>query len=173
MLRSRLNRLLFSSIGAAFVLVTGALAIGVRPNYTASVPLGLYIITNQPTDYVAFCLAGQAGRLALQRHYVAHGICSTGGAPLLKHIVGLPGDTVTLSSAGISVNGNLLKNTEPKQMDDWGNRVAHYPFGTYYVRPDTYWVASTYDDRSYDSRYYGPIHSAEIVAHVKPLWVSR
>ena len=160
----------YLSLSAIFSL---AFIFGIRLNATASLPLGLYIKTGLPTQYVSFCLEGDLGRLALQRSYVAHGNCPTGGYPLLKTIVGLPGDMVTYDARGISINGKLLPKTDPRIHDDWGHVVSHYPFGVYRVQPNTYWVASSYDNRSFDSRYYGPIRAADIRAHLHPLWIAR
>ena len=86
-------------------VLTGGWALGVRLNLTASLPLGLYIATDQPTDYVAFCLGGQPEKIALARQYITSGHCPGGGTPLLKPIVARPSDSVIYSHAGIAVNG--------------------------------------------------------------------
>ena len=146
---------------------------GVRLNTTASLPLGLYIRTLADSDYVTFCLDDDMGRMALKRRYVSSGSCSYGGAPLLKKVVARPGDTVHLDDRGISVNGKLLENTEPRMTDSLGRQMKIYPFGTYVVQPGTFWVASTYDNRSFDSRYIGELQDGRLLMRVKPLLVAR
>jgi conjugative transfer signal peptidase TraF len=146
---------------------------GIRMNFTASLPLGLYLETTQPTDLVSFCLEGEPGILAVQRLYVTRGTCPTGGTPLLKKIAARPGDLVLFSSEGVCVNGVLFPNTQPLLLDSTGRSMPHFPFGQYLVSPNTYWVISTYDRRSFDSRYYGPIPERDIQAHMQPLLVLR
>jgi type IV secretory pathway protease TraF len=34
------------------------------------------------------------------------------------------------------------------------------------------WAVSTWNDGSYDSRYFGPIHESMIRQRLRPLWVS-
>ena len=46
--------------------------------------------------------------------------------------------------------------------DSFGRPMRHYPFGSYSVAPGTFWVASSCDERSFDSRYYGPIAAGSI-----------
>ena len=159
-------------LGGASVLTLG-LALHIRLNLTASLPLGLYIGTDQPTDYVAFCLGGELEKIALARQYITPGHCPGGGTPLLKPIAARPGDEVTYSPAGIAVNGLLLPNTAPRLSDSTGKPLATYPFGTSIVPHGTFWLASSYDARSYDARYYGPIPASSIRMHLRPLWVSR
>ena len=164
----------FPVIAALLVasVLTGGWALGIRLNLTASLPLGLYIATDQPTDYVAFCLGGQPEKIALARQYITSGHCPGGGTPLLKLIVARPSDSVTYSHAGIAVNGKLLPNTAPQLRDALGRPLATYPFGTYAVPHGTFWVASSYDGRSFDARYWGPLPSSAIRLHLRPLWVS-
>jgi conjugative transfer signal peptidase TraF len=125
-----------------------------RINTSESLPVGLYRVS--PTGaFVEFCPDDQG--LSAQRHYRARGGCPDGAAPLLKPVVGGPGDDIVRSSAGISVNGKLLRNTVPLGRDTEGRPLAHWPYGTYPTRAGMLWVASTYNSRSYDSRYFGPI----------------
>lgn len=139
-----------------------AWALGIRLNLTASLPLGLYIATSQPSDYVAFCIGDPWERIALERLYITPGHCPAGGIPLFKRIVARPGDLVTLDAWGIAVNGRVLPRTAPMLADSSGRPMRHYPFGSYSVAPGTFWVASSYDERSFDSRYYGPIAAGSI-----------
>ena len=150
-----------------------AWAFRLRVNITASLPLGLYIATAKPSDYVEFCPAEEWEKLALDRHYVTPGYCPGGGIPLLKLIVARSGDIVTLDTLGLSVNGRLLPNTEPRLEDSAGRPMRHYPFGGYSVAAGEVWVASCYDARSMDSRYYGPIAIASIRLHLRPLFIQE
>jgi len=151
----------------AVILVVPAVAwaLGIRLNLTASLPLGLYIATSQPSDYVTFCVGDPWERIALERLYIPAGHCPAGGIPLLKRIVARPGDLVPLDASGISVNGRVLPRTVPMRADSFGRPMRHYPFGSYSVAPGMFWVASSCDERSFDSRYYGPIAAGSISLH--------
>jgi type IV secretory pathway protease TraF len=83
------------------------------------------------------------------------------------------GDTVELSAAGMAVNGRLLPNNAPLVSDTAGRPLSHWPFGRYVVAPSTVWVASSYNRRSFDSRYFGPVEASQVREHVRPLLTSR
>lgn len=159
--------------GTVLILLISVFAIaGLRINVTNSLPVGLYRITSDPrASYVAFCLEGEAGRLSLERGYRPSGSCPDGGAPLLKSVVATPGDQVRLSDAGIAVNNVLLSNTAPLRHDRLGRPLWPWTFGDYLVSGGTVWVASTYNRFSYDSRYYGPIRSTQILYSLKRVFI--
>jgi conjugative transfer signal peptidase TraF len=172
LLHSRmLKPLMFvAAIGAA---AAAAWALDIRLNTTASLPLGLYIATKEPTDYVAFCVGGDNERLALRRQYITAGSCPAGGTPLLKRIVARAGDRVRLSAKGIEVNGGLLPNTASRLRDSSGRALESAAFGDYTVEHGFLWVASTYSPLSLDSRYYAAVPASSIRLHVRPLWVTE
>ena len=120
-------------VALAVLVVAIARALDIRVNLTASVPLGLYIATSEPTDYVAFCLSAELETKALARQYITPGHCPGGGTPLLKPIVARPGDIVRLDARGITVNGRLLPHTYPKLKDTFERPLEVYPPGTYTV----------------------------------------
>lgn len=145
-------------------------ALGVRINTSPSLPVGLYLITQQGNaDLVEFCLTEPFAGLSLVRGYRSGGTCPDGGAPLLKPIIAKSGDVVELSPRGISVNGQLLKNTAPLTKDTRGRPLKSSPFGKFEVAPGTVWVASSHDSRSFDSRYFGPIPTSAIRHRLKVL----
>jgi conjugative transfer signal peptidase TraF len=144
--------------------------IGLRINASPSLPLGLYVITNNSQAELAeFCPPEPFATFAIERRYREAGSCSDGAAPLLKPVAARPGDLVELSNAGISVNGRLLPQTAPLNRDTHGRPLNHWPFGMHIVAPDEVWVASTFNPRSFDSRYFGPIHIESIRDRVRPL----
>jgi conjugative transfer signal peptidase TraF len=97
--------------------------------------------------------------------------CGDGYAPLLKPISARYGDTVTVSSAGIGINGRLLSNSKQYAKDALGRPLPQVPAGTYPVLPGTVWVISSYNRFSFDSRYFGPIRIDERVRYANPLWL--
>jgi conjugative transfer signal peptidase TraF len=136
---------------------------GVRINTSPSLPVGVYLVADDDNgNLVEFCPAEPFAALALRRGYRDPGVCADGGAPLLKPVVARPGDLVQLSVLGISVNGLLLPNTAPLAKDTNGRTLQAWPAGRYRVAPGTIWVSSSYHARSFDSRYFGPIHLTAI-----------
>ncbi len=142
--------------------------IGLRINTSPSLPMGLYVTTQDANaKLVEFCPAEPFATLSKVRGYRDPGACRDGAAPLLKPIVAKSGDVVELSARGSSVNGALLPNTGPLLKDTKGRPLEAWPFGRYVVAPETVWVASSYNPRSFDSRYFGPISTAAIRERLK------
>ena len=155
------------AIGAS---VVAASAWGLRVNLTPSLPLGLY--TKDPHGpLVEFCPPGLAAEVSAIRGYRGLGVCPDRHAPLLKHVVGRAGDVVDIDRTGMRVNGRALPNTQPHPRDHRGRSLEAYPPGRYRVAPGTLWVASTWNDGSFDSRYFGPIPAATVRSRLAPLWV--
>ena len=148
-----------------------AYALGLRVNTTRSLPVGIYAVTNDAySELIEFCPEGYAAKESKNRGYCNNGSCPDGAEPLIKRVAAREGDGVEFSSRGISVNGNLLKNTAPLPLDGAGRRLTHWRFGAYRVVPGEVWVASTYNYGSYDSRYFGPVCISSIRNRLRPIW---
>jgi conjugative transfer signal peptidase TraF len=141
---------------------------GLRINASASLPIGLYV-TSAQGSLVEFCPDDHG--LSAQRGYRRNGVCPDGAAPLLKPVGARAGDEIVLSAAGITVNGKLLGRSAPLDHDSAGRSLTHWPFGRYTTAPGTFWVISSHNRRSYDSRYLGPIRDSAVRARVRPLVV--
>jgi conjugative transfer signal peptidase TraF len=147
---------------------------GLRINSSASLPAGLYIASADGA-FVEFCPDDHG--LSAQRDYRhtplltpwAKGVCPDGATPLLKPVIGKAADEIVLSQAGIAVNGKLIPDTAPLAQDSTGRLLTHWPFGRYRVAPGSLWVASSYNPRSYDSRYLGPIMRSAVRARLRTL----
>jgi conjugative transfer signal peptidase TraF len=148
---------------------------GLRLNDSPSMPTGLYVRTSSESmaSLVVFCPAEPFARLSVERGYRSRGNCPDGAEPLAKPIAAHPADVVELSAKGMSVNGRLLLNTAPLGTDGAGRPLPHWPFGKYVVAPGTLWVASSYNSRSFDSRYFGPVKASLVLEHVRPLLTAR
>jgi conjugative transfer signal peptidase TraF len=145
--------------------------LGVRINASPSLPLGLYVETSDQSGFVEFCPAEPFGSFAAVRGYRSKGNCPDGASPLMKPVIAWAGDLVETSSRGIAVNGVLVRNTAPRWLDTFGRTMTPWPFGAYNVAPGTVWVASSYNAKSFDSRYFGPVAVSSIRAHLRPLLV--
>lgn len=167
--RSRVRKV---GITVATVIVGSFLAfgfLGIRFNSSPSMPVGLYMVTgDEHAKLVDFCPSEPFASFSIARGYRDFGVCIDGGAPLLKPVVAVSGDVVELSARGISVNGSLLPNTAPLRQDSKGRPLEAWAFGRYAVAIGTIWVASSYHPRSFDSRYFGPVHTSAIRHRLKP-----
>jgi conjugative transfer signal peptidase TraF len=174
------ERLLATDVARAKRLMAGTAALflalfiipgrlGIRWNVSPSLPMGIYIESVEPSNLVEFCPAEPAASFAAARGYRDAGGCRDGATPLMKPVIARVGDTVDFSAQGVAVNRRLLPNTAPRGADTQGRPLQHFPFGRYVVEPGTVWVASTYNPRSFDSRYFGPIPEVSIRTHLRPL----
>jgi conjugative transfer signal peptidase TraF len=162
-------------LGSLAVIAMSVIAgvLGIRVNTSSSLPLGLYVRTDDDSaTLVEFCPAEPFASFSRERRYRTPGFsCPDGAVPLLKPVIARSGDTVAVSSAGITVNGKQLPNTAPLSVDAAGRALTSWPAGVYRVRTGTVWVASTYGRGSYDSRYMGPIMMKLIRGRLRPLWL--
>jgi len=76
---------------------------------------------------------------------------------LIKRVVGLPGDEITIVSGQVYINGEPLE--EPYVVlghgsSNWGPRVIGY---------DEFLVLGDNRNNSNDSRHFGPIHKSTII----------
>ena len=165
-----LRRIAIVAVGVSVFTFQLCGFLGIKINTSPSLPLGLYVGTSDPNaNLIEFCPAEPFASLAIARGYRNEGTCPDGAAPLLKPIAAKPGDSVELSKRGIEVNGKLLPNTAPLEVDTKARPLTAWRFGCYTVQPGTVWVASSYNPRSFDSRYLGPIAVSSIRGRLRPL----
>ena len=181
-LRVKSRRLLAGSCltaGLVVALLAVADASGLRVNTTGSMPYGLWqvarfapplsrgqIVTVCPPSVGVF-------RLGTQRGYVEPGICPDGYAPIIKPVAATEGDLVIVSRAGVTVNGRPVLDTAPLDKDSAGRPLVPFAPGTYRVKWREVWLLAAYDPRSFDSRYFGPVPEASVLALARPVWVVR
>jgi signal peptidase I len=84
------------------------------------------------------------------------------GIPLIKRVIGTPGDTLTLESNLVAVNGAPL--VEPYV---YGAPTSCMQYcGTVTLEAGQYFVMGDNRTQSYDSRYFGPVNEQDIIGHV-------
>lgn len=154
----------------------GLSQLGFRFNSTPSLPVGIWkvdtmtgalkrgqIVSLQPPNAVIF-------QTAKSRGYLGWGPGAGGYASLLKPVAAIGGDRVLVSVKGIAVNGALLRNSKALIKDTLGRPLTPAEHGIYTVRPGTVWVVSNCV-RSFDSRYFGPVPTANILGTARPVCV--
>lgn len=162
------NASLLSVPLGVLTLLAAFWGIGWRWNLTASAPRGFYSVTSpRRGSYLAFCPEDRG--FSATRGYRLWGWCDDWRGRVLKPIVGWPGQTVRVTAEGTWIHGRLLPHTAPSARDSAGRPLTPYPFGTYRLGPGQFWTVSTYDPRSYDSRYFGPVRDP-YAEYLEPVW---
>lgn len=145
---------------------------GLMINITGSMPRGIYFRETgkiQRGDLVTFCLNSKNQQFGLARGYLIHGMRCQFSEPLIKKVIAVPGDDISLSATSIIVNNQTLPySTLPN--DSHGRPLNAYPTGNY-LNTKGYWVMGTESKRSWDSRYFGPIPPEAILWKLKPVFV--
>jgi conjugative transfer signal peptidase TraF len=161
--------------GGSVLLLAGAWWGGVRLNLTVSLPAGFYLVAYGPPTrgaIVLACLPHEVAGFARQRGYVPHGGCRGGTAPLGKRVIALPGDTVHVSLAGLSVNGVAISESRPRASDSEGRSLPSLSPGRYIVQGGELWLAAPHP-MSFDSRYFGPVPRSSVRSVLRPLLTMR
>jgi conjugative transfer signal peptidase TraF len=151
-----------------------------RLNLSSSVPLGWYVArgvqTGSPLQrgtLVTACLPESVAAWGRSRGYLHRGSCPDGTAPVGKPIFAIDGDTVTVRSDGLELDGAPMPCTRPLRQDSEGRPLTRVPDGRYVVHPGEVWLVSTFSPRSWDSRYFGPVPASAIVSALSPVWVFK
>jgi conjugative transfer signal peptidase TraF len=168
----KLSHVLAGLIGVS--LAVGLLRpIGIRFNLTASLPLGIYRVSAEPPargSIVHVCLSRDVAEFAQARGYLGPGRCPSGVRPLGKIVLAAEGDLVTLERDAILVNGEVIENSSTLSTDSRGRPLPHYEWGDHRIASEGLWLFSPYHRYAYDSRYFGPIHTSQVVSVLRPLW---
>ena len=136
-------------------------------NASASVPLGLYVAA--PTDTIAhgeLVLVRPPETLAAflaERGYVARGV------PLLKHVAALPPQVVCAEGTAITVDGETVAH---RRMADRLGRVLPTWHGCHRLESGEVFLLNTTEPDSLDGRYFGPLLRTNIVARLRPVWIT-
>ena len=146
---------------------------GLRVNLSGSMPIGVYRVSSRPPvkgAMVLACLPADVAVFARSRGYVPNGRCPGSTAPIGKVVLAMAGDSVEVTAEGLLLNGRPVRNTRPLAFDAAGRSLRRFPDGSYIVAQDEVWLYSPYSTRSFDSRYFGPLHVSSIRSRVLPLW---
>ena len=160
-------------LAVLLALFTWAWLDGYRINLSPSEPVGIWhmqAVTSliRPGEFVSFCAPTP------DFPFLQSGNCPNGVAPFLKEVVGVPGDVITETASGVTVNGELLPDSRPlaKAM---GYDIALPQWrGTLRLAEGQYWTyGSGWPKLSFDSRYWGPLPGSRIIHIAQPIWVWR
>ncbi len=146
-----------------------------RINLSPSMPIGIWQIndTINRGSFVAVCipLDKPIVQWMFANHELMEGNCPSGIAPLLKTVIGIPGDKVALGWHFIKINDKQYYPVTTRYFQNDSLQTKIVPRGNYYLKTDEYWLMSDYHLRSFDSRYFGNIKRKDIQYGLKPIWV--
>jgi conjugative transfer signal peptidase TraF len=101
---------------------------------------------------------------AFQRGYVKE------HEPLLKRLVAVAGDRLSIGAGGVRVNGVPLPNSRPLDRDAAGRPLPPVYLPDYPLQNGEVLLMSDGSAWAFDGRYFGPIPRAQIQSVVRPVW---
>ncbi|WP_367715082.1 conjugative transfer signal peptidase TraF [Nitratireductor sp. GISD-1A_MAKvit] len=137
-------------------------------NATTSAPVGFYTV--EPADrievpkLVAVMPPEPLAGFMIERGYVGRGV------PLLKRVVGLPGQRVCRAGRAITVDG--IEMGEALEHDSLGRELPVWQ-GCRVVREGELFLMNWQVRDSLDGRYFGPIPASSVIGRALPLWTDE
>ncbi|WP_314715856.1 S26 family signal peptidase [Sphingobium yanoikuyae] len=167
--RCRSRRRCCLGLGALALILGTSILLPPRPrlvwNASASAPIGLYRVVPDAHlvrgDMVVAWAPYPARLLAARRHYLPFNV------PLVKRVVGVPGDIVCARDAAILVNGQLVAQ---RQTRDGAGRPLPRWQGCEGLGPTRYLLLMEAVPDSFDGRYFGSTERADIIGRATLLW---
>lgn len=158
---------------------------GIIFNVTPSLPIGFYkidrITGRQPqlhdNQIILLCPPSPAAANPAMRQAIKAGWlirspqspCVDEIVPFLKKIAAQHGQTITISMTGLSVDNQPLPRTAIEPRAENGTRIIHQKMGSYRVERGQIWVYDNSSPWAYDSRYWGPISTQNVIATAAPV----
>ena len=147
---------------------------GLRLNTTRSIPIGLYRMSNDPIEkgvYVLFCPPERSEfDLAKERGYIGVGFCPGGYGNMMKKVLATHNDVVSVTDEGVTINGTLLPESQPSEADSMGRPLPRFRVTDHILTSSELLLMSDTISRSFDARYFGPVHRAHIQSLIYPVW---
>lgn len=154
-------------VGLIF-LISPLFLFNLRINTTPSYPYGLYKVINNATIekgiFVNFCAPDKKDIQLKELKKSNDGICLNGTTPLLKKVVAIEGDKITVANEKIYVNGIEQVNSKifVKKVKFFAKSQT--------IKKGEIFVMSDFNPMSYDSRYFGAINTNKVIEIVSPLY---
>lgn len=136
-----------------------------------SMPRGLYRSTTSPTSYAVIHLPKIWSDLALQRNYVKRSWDRSRENRAIKHLIAGEGDDITISEAGITVNGEPVAYSKPQKIDSAGREMPPLTALETTLGEGEFLVLSHEAESGFDSRYYGILTAENLVSYAEPILI--
>jgi conjugative transfer signal peptidase TraF len=137
-------------------------------NATASAPIGFYTV--EPAEWidvpelVAVMPPEPLAGFMVERGYIAQGV------PLLKRVLGLPGQRVCRAGRTITVDG--IEMGEALERDSLGRELPVWQ-GCRVIGDGQIFLMNWEVRDSIDGRYFGPIPASSVIGRAVPLWTDE
>jgi conjugative transfer signal peptidase TraF len=160
-----------SVLVSAFLVIVFAVAAGVRYNGTPSFPAGFYLAQHREAQRgnLVFVTVPDSPVFAMAKERRYLNVAFSPAPRLLKRLVGVAGDRVSIDSTGVSVNGIRLANSTPLKVDGAGRPLKVYALKDHFLAPGEVLLMSEYNPDSFDSRYFGQVPGSLIESVATPL----
>ena len=146
---------------------------GLRFNTTRSIPLGLYRMSTDQIVKGASVLWCPPERpefdLAKERGYIGAGYCPGGYGYMMKKVLATHDDVVSVTEEGVRINGTLIPASQPSEVDSMGRPLPRFRVMNHVLTSSELWLMSDTNSRSFDARYFGPVHRAHIQSLIYPV----
>jgi conjugative transfer signal peptidase TraF len=166
--------LILSGVFSGTLLIgSGVAAAGYRVNVSASVPLGIYRVTPRAVavgEYVQVCPPNKQPFIeAKDRGYIGPGKCPGGFGYLFKKVLAAKTDTVTMTDAGMTINGQAVPYSAPLKHDPTMRPLPVWRVANRQLEDHELILMTNVNPKSFDSRYFGPVGAEQVVSVVKPV----
>ena len=137
-------------------------------NATASTPIGFYTIgaadALEVPELVAVMPPEPLERFLIERGYIGQGV------PLLKRVLGLPGQRVCRNGTTVTVDG--VEMGDALERDRMGRDLPVWQ-GCRVIRDGELFLMNWDIRDSLDGRYFGPIPVSSVIGRALPLWTDE
>lgn len=137
-------------------------------NATASVPIGFYTVETSDAlevpELVALMPPEPLEQFMVERGYIVRGV------PLLKRVLGLPGQRVCRNGATITIDG--VEMGDALDRDRMGRDLPVWQ-GCRIIRDGELFLMNGKIRDSLDGRYFGPVPASSVIGRALPLWTDE
>jgi conjugative transfer signal peptidase TraF len=167
---SRRHIFAVAALAAASLSATAVADLPIRLiwNATASAPIGFYTIETADAldvpELVALMPPEPLEQFMVERGYIGRGV------PLLKRVLGLPGQRVCRSGATITVDN--VEMGDALERDRMGRDLPVWQ-GCRIIRDGELFLMNWEARDSLDGRYFGPVPTSSIIGRALPLWTDE
>ncbi|WP_192365739.1 S26 family signal peptidase [Mesorhizobium mediterraneum] len=133
-------------------------------NASASAPVGLYRVGFAAPgrgDLVLVRPPESVAELAEKRGYLPRNV------PLVKRLAALPGEHVCAFNEAVIIGGEIVAR---RLETDGHGRALPWWNGCRALANDEVFLLGGEADRSFDSRYFGPVPATNVIGRLVPLW---
>lgn len=134
-------------------------------NASASTPIGFYTV--QPTRHLEVTDLVAVAAPEPMASFLDHGGYLPRDTPLLKRVLGLPGQTVCRTGLTVTVDG--IEMGDALERDRIGRPLPIWQGCRVITERDIFLMNWEVPD-SLDGRYFGPIPASSIIGRAVPLW---